>query len=224
MQLTVRDVARLLQVTEKTVYGWVRDGSIPSCKVHDQFRFNRSELLEWATANSVPVPPELMQEQEAALDACCVSKALQAGGVHYSLQGGDKASVLGEIVQRIPFPPGTDREMFLGVLLAREEMGSTGIGNGIAIPHVRNPIVLHVKQPLITLCFLDEPIEFGAVDEKPVHCLFTLVSPTMRMHLHVISRLAFVLHDAGVCGAVIRHAPQSEILGEIVRAESGLSR
>src|SRR5438034_985186 len=62
----------------------------------------------------------------------------------------------------------------------REALQSTGVGDGIAIPHVRNPIVLHVSRPMITLCFLERPIDFGALDGKPVHVLFSLISPTVR--------------------------------------------
>ena len=70
--------------------------------------------------------------------------------------------------------------------MARESLGSTGIGDGIAIPHVRNPIVMHIPRPTITLCFLEHPIDFGALDGQPVHTLFTIVSPTVRAHLHLL--------------------------------------
>ena len=49
MQLTVRDVARLLNVSEKTIYRWIKEASIPAYRVNEQYRFNRAELLEWAT-------------------------------------------------------------------------------------------------------------------------------------------------------------------------------
>ena len=45
---------------------------------------------------------------------------------------------------------------------------STAVGDGIAIPHVRNPVVLHVGRPAIALCFLERAIEYGALDGKPV--------------------------------------------------------
>lgn len=222
MQLTTRDVARLLQVTERTVVGWVRNDGLPVTRLNDQLRFNRSELLEWATAHSVSMPPDLIQ-QDSPSAVISISDALALGGIHYGLQGTDKASVLREIVECIPFPQDSDRELFLRVLLAREEMGSTGIGAGIAIPHVRNPVVLRVKEPIVTLCFLDKPVDFGAVDDKPVHCFFTLVTPNVRTHLSVISRLAFILHDSRVSDVVQRHALKREIVAEIARAEGGLS-
>ena len=56
----------------------------------------------------------------------------------------------------------------MSVLLAREALGSTGIGDGIAMPHVRNPIVLPVDAPIVSLCYLEEAVAVGAVDGKPV--------------------------------------------------------
>ena len=48
---------------------------------------------------------------------------------------------------------------------------------------------------MATLCFLEHPIEFGALDGQPVHTLFTIVSPTIKAHLHLLSRLAFALRS-----------------------------
>lgn len=101
-------------------------------------------------------------------------------------------------------------------------MASTGIGDGIAIPHVRNPVVLHVERPLITLCMLSEPVDFAAVDGKPVHTLFTLVSPNVRTHLQVLSRLAFALRQVGFLSAVLHRDPPAEIMSQVRRLEAGL--
>ncbi len=97
--------------------------------------------------------------------------------------------------------------MVLGLLLAREASASTAIGDGIALPHVRNPIVLHVPRPMLTLCFLERPIDFGALDGKPVNVLFSMICPTMRSHLQTLSRLSYALHDEAFKGAVMRQAP-----------------
>ena len=108
------------------------------------------------------------------------------------------------------------------LLLAREALGSTGIGDGIAIPHVRRPAVLHVAHPLVTLCFLEKPIDFNAFDGKPVGILFSLISPTVRMHLDLLSRLSFVLADSRLRATIKRQAPAEEILAEVRRVEDTL--
>jgi PTS system nitrogen regulatory IIA component len=128
------------------------------------------------------------------------------------LSGTDVESVLREVVQVMRLPDEVDREYLLQVLLAREALGSTGVGEGIAIPHVRNPIVLHVPKATVTLCFLENPVDFKALDGQPVTALFTLVSPTVKAHLHLLSRLAFCLRDEGIREAIRSQAGREALL------------
>jgi nitrogen PTS system EIIA component len=221
MQLTVKDVAKLLSVSEKTIYRWVTQGSLPAYRVNDQYRFNRAELLEWATSRKINVSTDIFQETENGnAPVPGLAEALQAGGVFYRLEGHDKASVLKAITENMRLPEEVDRDFLLRVLLAREQLASTGIGDGIAIPHVRNPIVLHVLRPMVTLCFLEQPVDFGALDGKPVHALFTLVSPTVRAHLHLLSRLAFALRDTTFKEVIMRQGRREDILREASRIEA----
>src|ERR1019366_3814165 len=107
--------------------------------------------------------------------------------IHYNVLGHDKVSAMREVVARIPLPADVDREFATQVLLAREDLGSTAIGDGFAIPHTRNPIVFHVERPLLTACFLEQPVDFGAVDGIAVHTLFALVCPMVSGHLALLS-------------------------------------
>ncbi|MDD4891992.1 MAG: PTS sugar transporter subunit IIA [Phycisphaerae bacterium] len=211
MKLGVRDAARLLEVSEKTIYRWISQQRLPAYRVADQYRFNRAELLEWATREQIPVSPQILAEDDDG-PAPSLFDALKSGGVFYRLGGGDKPSVLRSVVEVMPLPDEVDREFLLQVLLARESMGSTGIGDGIAIPHVRNPIVLHIPRPMVSLCFLETPIEFGAIDGRPVHTLFAIVSPTVKAHLGLLSRLAFALRSGPFAEAVRGQAMREEIL------------
>jgi PTS system nitrogen regulatory IIA component len=225
MQLSVRDVSKLLTVSEKTIYRWVNQGILPAYRVNEQYRFNRAELLEWATSRRMNVSPALFDEPESnSTPIPSLVEALQVGGIFYRLGGRDKESALRALVEHMRLPEEVDRDFLLRVLLAREALQSTGIGDGIAIPHVRNPIVLHVPRPMITLCFLETAVDFGALDGKPIHVLFSLVSPTVRAHLRLLSRLAFALHNPAFKKAVIRQAAREEILDEAQRVEDGLAR
>lgn len=224
MQLTTRDASKLLNVSEKTIYRWISQGVLPAYRVNEQYRFNRAELLEWATSRRMNVSAELFDEPESnATPIPGLVEALQAGGIFYRLGGTSKESVLRAVVEHLRLPEEVDREFLLRVLLAREALQSTGIGDGIAIPHVRNPIVLHVSRPMIALCFLEQPIDFGALDGRPVHALFSLISPTVRAHLRLLSRLSFALYDPGFKRAVTRQASREEILNEACRVEATLA-
>ncbi|HXN33190.1 MAG TPA: PTS sugar transporter subunit IIA [Polyangiaceae bacterium] len=223
MKLTVQDAAKLLQSSERDVYRWIREKSIPFHRVNDHYRFHRAELLEWATSRGMRVASQGFDAPEAAgTRGTRFADALAIGGIHYGVPGGDRASVLRAVVERMPVDP-TDRDLVCDFLLAREALGSTGVGDGIAIPHVRNPIVLHVEHPSITLCFLDKPVPFNAVDGKPVDIVFSIVSPTIRGHLFLLSRIAAALHSQGFKRAIMSRAEREEILREARRVEGSLA-
>lgn len=221
MKLLVKDAARLLTVSEKTIYRWIKQGSIPAYRLNDQYRFNRAELLEWATSRRIAVSPEIFREEESeSAPPANFSEALRAGGIYYRIGGDDKPSVLRHVVETMRLPSEVDREFLYEVLLAREALGSTAIGDGIAIPHVRNPVILHLERPLVTLCFLERPVDFGALDGRPVGTLFTLISPTVRAHLHLLSRLSFALRDRRFKDSVLGQGSREEILASAEEAEN----
>jgi PTS system nitrogen regulatory IIA component len=223
MQLGVRDVAKLLNVNEKTIYRWIKQQVVPVYRINEQYRFNRSELLDWATSRRIQISPEIFQEVEQSKTPLpSLSDALKAGGISYRLGGNDKPSVLRSIVDVLNLPEEVDREFLYQVLMARETLGSTGIGEGIAIPHVRNPVVLHVSKPSMTLCFLDHPVDFGAIDGQPVSVFFTLISPIVRAHLHMLSRLCFVLHNQDFKAALKRQAPREDLMQALLSAEAAI--
>jgi PTS system nitrogen regulatory IIA component len=221
MKLTVNDAAKMLHVSETEVYRWIRDRAIPVHRVSDHYRFHRAELLEWATARGLRVSADdFRQHDEQHVEIPRLSDALEAGGVHHGVAGMDRRSVLRAVVDVMPIDE-ADRDLVYDFVLAREALGSTRVGDGIAIPHVKNPIVLHVARPTVTLCFLAEPVELGAAAAKPVDKIFSLVTSTVRAHLFLLSRLSAALHDARFKEAIVRRAPASEVLAEARRIEGG---
>ena len=128
--------------------------------------------------------------------------------------------MLRRVVAVLPLPADFDRDVLATVLEAREAMGSTGIGDGIAIPHVRNPILLHVDRPFVSLCLLRQPVEFDAIDGKPVHALFVVVSPDVPSHLRILGQLGFVLRNDDLRRLLREAAPDAAILDRIRTLES----
>lgn len=225
MLLKSSEVAALLDSDESTVIRWIKKEKLPAALVKGSYRINRVDLLEWATEHGIKVPPELFAAAQADTPLPSLSEALEAGGVHCGVAGEDKLSVLRSVVNLLKLPPHMDPEFLLQVLLAREALGTTAVGDGIAIPHARNPILLQNKPaPAITLCFLANPIDFGALDGKPVRVLFMLTSPTVKVHLHLLSRLAYALHDAQFRAALNLACEPPGILEAARRFERGMRR
>jgi PTS system nitrogen regulatory IIA component len=197
MQLTVRQAAAYFGVDDQTVRKWIADRDLPVHPANERLHLNALEVWEWAIARGVPVSRRLLDDARRTPEhAPPLSELLDRGGIHRNAAaGGEKADVLAGVVAHLPLPPEVDRDFLLTVLEAREAMGSTGIGDGIAIPHVRNPILLHVKRPFVSLFLLDRPVDFEAVDGKPVHALFVVVAPSVPVHLRVLAHLGQALRD-----------------------------
>ena len=220
MQLTTRDVVKYLGVSESTLKRWVKTRNLPAHRVNGQYRFNRAELLEWATAQRVQVSSQLFADlAEDDEPAPSLVAALEAGGIYYNLSDSNKETALRAIVNAVSLPDDFDRSSLLQHLLARESLASTAVGGGIAIPHVRSPVVVPTTLPMIALCFLQQPVQFGAPDKEPVGVFFLLICPNVRLHLQLLSRLAWALHDSGFKEAVVRRAPRETILREARRVE-----
>lgn len=104
------------------------------------------------------------------------------------------------------------------LLIAREKLGSTGLGNGIAIPHCRIP---NCSEPLGTLVTLEEPIDFDAPDEAPVDLLFVLLVPeeANQQHLDILAGIARLFSKADFCQQ-LRATGDSQALYELATSQA----
>ncbi|RTR26210.1 PTS IIA-like nitrogen regulatory protein PtsN [Shewanella atlantica] len=124
---------------------------------------------------------------------------------------GSKKKVLELIsdLAAVQYPTLTSQEIFES-LLAREKMGSTGIGNGIAIPHGR---LTNINQPVAVLIKCEEPIAFDSIDKQPVDILFALLVPAdqCEQHLSTLSNMAEKLNDKQVLKQLRKTQDESEL-------------
>ncbi|MBN1962824.1 MAG: PTS sugar transporter subunit IIA [Deltaproteobacteria bacterium] len=212
MHLSVLEAAHVLKIPENHVYRLIEEGQLPCYWVNDQARLNRTELLEWATARRMFISTELFNDSDKQTQQLpMLTDALMLGGIHYQITGSDRESVLHSVVSILQLPEDVDREMLLQILLARESAGSTAVGDGIAIPHVRQPIAVNGDGlTSMALCFLASPIQMGNKPVEKVHTLFVMVTPNVRRHLQLLARLATALRDEQFKACVLaRHDPQS---------------
>jgi PTS system nitrogen regulatory IIA component len=219
MDLTAKDAARLLNVDENTLQDWIASGTIPSHRIGDKTRLSRVELLEWAATRKLSLAPAMFRTSTSNPAAFVLSDAVVRGGVLHELDCTDKRTALGAVCQVIPLPAGVDRDELYSVLVAREALCSTGIGNGFAIPHPRGPIVLGVSEPQVTVAFPKRAIEFGSLDGVPVHTMFVIVSTTVRGHLLLLSHLMFALKRDSFTKLLSTRADQAAIVAELRRIE-----
>ncbi|GJM13644.1 MAG: PTS IIA-like nitrogen-regulatory protein PtsN [Pseudohongiella sp.] len=106
-----------------------------------------------------------------------------------------------------------EAEQVFDALVAREQLGTTGLGNGIAIPHCRLAPCENIIGALITL---DDPVDFDSLDDQPVDILFVLLVPHEENdeHVRTLGELAALFNDEDFC-YTIRHTFDSEDLYNI---------
>lgn len=110
--------------------------------------------------------------------------------------------------------PQLDQQLLFESLIAREKLGSTGFGNGIAIPHCR---LAGCEHPIGAILHLDSPVDFDAIDGAPVDLLFVLLVPATATedHLALLRQIA-TLFDQGEAREQLRLASDSQTLHQAV--------
>lgn len=193
MDLNVEDVANLLHVSKKTVQRWVADSRIPYYKLNQQYRFSRSEIENWVL--SAKSDGDFPPCDEAEIECCLGSqqfslyRAIHKGGVYAGIKGETKEDVICAAMQRIAVDLHLDAEVIIELLLDRERLMPTALSQGIAVPHTRD-FLLQESFDVVSVVFLEQPIDYGALDGKLVHTLFFLFACDDKRHLHLLAKLA----------------------------------
>lgn len=116
-------------------------------------------------------------------------RAVHRGGVYREVPGEAKEEVIRNAMKQIARDLHLDAEVITELLIDRENLMSTALSNGIAVPHTRD-FLLQESYDVVSVVFPKKPIEFGALDGKPVHTLFFLFACDDKRHLHLLAKLA----------------------------------
>jgi mannitol/fructose-specific phosphotransferase system IIA component (Ntr-type) len=126
-----------------------------------------------------------------------LTELLSPSAINLDLQSTDRDSVLGELVEQVSqlARQPDARQTLLRALREREQLHSTGIGDGVALPHTRNALVGLVNEPIVVFGRHSQGIPYGAIDSVPARLFFLLIAPTVTQHLAVLARLSRLLRD-----------------------------
>ena len=193
MELNATEVASLLGTPEIEVRQWAYAGKLPHLGIQDRLRFNRQAVLEWALARGHPLN---FGEGEVDANGLTPVAALFVPEIfHYDIPGTNFSEVLRAALDVFQIPSTADKELIYDLLASREKLMTTALGDGLAVPHLRVPVVVNVPRPALGVFFTREPIDMGALDGTPVHTLFLLLSITPKQHLEMLARLAFLFRQ-----------------------------
>ena len=150
-----------------------------------------------------------------------VSELLATTTINLNLKSQDRDSVLNELVGQIPelAKQPQARETLLRALHEREQLHSTGIGDGIALPHARNALVGLVDRAIIVFGRHPTGIPYGALDQVPARLFFLLIAPTVTQHLGILARLSRLLRDPKLRQNLLSADKPDKIVGMIREVE-----
>lgn len=208
MDLKIKDVAELLNVSEKTIRRWLADGKIPAYRLNSQYRFSRIEIENWVmscklskdeasplgftealtTQDISSEESEECSEPKIGLQQFSLYRAIHKGGV-LRAAATSKQEIIGNTVKQSAKILGVDADILTELLLDREKLMPTALNHGVAVPHTRE-FVFKGPHDVVIVVFPEKPIEYGALDGQPVHTLFFLFASGDKHHLHLLAKIA----------------------------------
>lgn len=216
MDLKIKDVADLLNVSETTIRRWVSERKIPSYKIDGQFRFSRGEIQNWVLSRR-PQQHEVADEADEASSSSkggskqfSLYRSIHQGGVFYAVEGTTKEQVIRNSMAQIAQRLNLDAEVLSDLLMDRENLQPTALNNGIGVPHTRD-FLLRAHQDIVAVVFPAQPIDYGALDNKPVHTLFFLFAGEDKRHLHLLAKIAHLCNQPAAL-ELLKAKPNKEAL------------
>ena len=180
--LTIEEVANYLRVSDRTVYDWAQRGEIPAGKIGTVWRFKKSEVEKW-------VNERLSSSGGRIKDDIVQVKNILAPNRVIFISQTSRHDVLVELATALSSAPQVKRsDELVSEILKREELMSTAIGRGIAIPHVR---LSSVTDLVMAVGVCKTPVtDFQPIDDMPVSLLF-MIAAAYNQHSYYLQTLSY---------------------------------
>jgi len=143
---------------------------------------------------------------------CDIAEMIHNGGVYTDVEGKTPQEIYKKISNMIKLPDGVTAEQVYNSLCDREKVLSTAVGNGIALPHARSPIMKNVNKQMICVVYLKEPINMSAPDDRMVYVMFVLLTQNSQVHIQVLKQLANCIKSMRFRKALERKADEANLL------------
>jgi excisionase family DNA binding protein len=192
--MTLAEMADYLKIAKRSLLRMAQAGDIPGTKIASQWRFMRSVIDDWMISRMKNLPAseleKLIQSDKVPLP---LYRLLPVELVGLDIRPGTKKQVLEQLLDVLAgggLP--VDARVFLQKLLDREDMVSTAIFPGIALPHFRRPEECPLPEPRIVLGICRQGTDFDSLDGRPTHVFFLICAGNVVVHLKIIAELALL--------------------------------
>jgi PTS system nitrogen regulatory IIA component len=189
--MTLSEIASYLKVAEKTVLRMIQKNEIPCVKIASQWRFDSGLIDSWIyeKMNNTGID-ELTKLMQDDADSVPISRLTSEDLIVTDLKPGSREEILRELSRPlIKAGMVSDHEKFVKKLIEREDMISTALGKGVAMPHIRNPRENSSGKPAVVIGICREGTDFGTTDGTPVKLFFLVYTSNEIAHLRIISKI-----------------------------------
>jgi PTS system nitrogen regulatory IIA component len=214
MDLTRLQVETLLNVSPQDLDLYITEKNLPCYTLGEEKRFDLLEIESWMMYH------KFWEECSKSLPYN-LYRALARGGF-YSIDDLQDASILKLGASHLAPKLGVDPEVLYAMLQDRENLASTAMGNGYAIPHPRERLE-GSRQDILFIIYLKKSIDFAALDQQKVHTFFFLVTGSDRSHLNVLSKLAHLIHYKQASAWISDTSSHESLLKHVLEWETNLT-
>jgi PTS system nitrogen regulatory IIA component len=148
-----------------------------------------------------------------------LAQLVTRGGIYYRVSGLAKQEIVSNIIDNLPALSPQKRKALSQAVMEREALVSTGIENGIALPHPRTPMLEGSEDPFVAIAFPLQPLDWGTPDNSKVHAVFLIVSKSPKQHLGVFSKINFLCQQKNFSSLLSTQAAKEKIIAAIEEAE-----
>lgn len=235
MDLKIKDVSELLNVSETTIRRWLSESKIPAYRIHGQYRFNRLEIESWVMNHKLgnvngSSPFNTVSSEDGDLETPVVKggskqfslfRALNKGEVYHKVPGETKEEVIRKSMKLLGKAMNLDSEVLAELLLDRENLQPTALNNGFAVPHTRD-FLLSSHHDVVAVVFPEKPIPFGALDGLPVHTMIFLFASDDKRHLHLLAKIAHLSSQPNAVSLMRSKPTKNQLLEYVKNWESSI--
>lgn len=217
--MTFAEAAAYLKIGEKTLQRMISRKEIPCTKVGNQWRFMKSIVDDWLisgmehhTTNSV---------EKVILNHEMIRLSRITRYINTGLQAGSPESILQQLSSPLADSGLIDPvELYVRKLIQREEMVSTAIGKGCAIPHIRMPGENPGCAPLISAGLCREGTDFNSLDGEPTRLFFLIHADNEATHLRILARVTEMIRDSRTVSRLLQARGEEDFIEAVISYES----
>lgn len=144
-----------------------------------------------------------------------LSELIRNGEFFYEAEGSAPEQIYKAVTEKMDVDSESDRTVIYNALCAREAIMSTAVGNGIALPHARTPVIKNDDRQKIHVVYLKEPIDMKAPDGRKVYAMFVILTSNPQTHQEILTALVSAVGTVRVRKLLEAHADKDTLLQEI---------